>query len=149
MRRLRKILPVVTAAVSLACATAPKPTAASREIRKNSPALVEGRVLDTAGQPVAGISVRGIPWSKDLPWSAPATTACDGSFRLSLPAPGSYGFLLIWRGISVITPSENDPSRIAIRLEPGEKHAGVELAFLGPAWKEAVPMALAHTPTCP
>ena len=147
--RQNGLLLLVIAALGTACAAAPKPTAASREIRKNPPALVEGRVLDATGRPVAGIAVRGIPWSKDVPWSPPATTGCDGRFRLSLPAPASYGFLLLWRGISVITPSPDDPSRITIRLSPGQSRDGVELAFLGPEWKEAVPAAPAQTAACP
>jgi len=106
-------------------------------------------VIDASGRPVAGIAVRGIPWSRDLPWTAPATTACDGSFRLPLPAPGSFGFLLIWQGTSLITPSPEDPSRVTIQAEPGQRHEGVELIFLGPAWRRAISTAPAQTPTCP
>ncbi len=118
-------------------------------IRANPPAIVEGRVEDSRGRPVAGISVRGIPRSEDIPWFPAAVTACDGSFRLSLAAPGSYGFLLLWKGTAVITPSPNDPSRLEISLASGEKREDVRLVFLASEWRKVTESAPEDTPSCP
>src|SRR5258705_2210142 len=96
---LTRWLPVGALAIAAAaCATAPTPTEASRRIAAKPPAIIEGRVTDTAGRPVAGIAVRGIPRGADIPWAPPAVTDCDGRFRLSVPAPAAYGFLLAWKG---------------------------------------------------
>ncbi len=97
--------------VGAGCATAPKPTEASRRVAANPPAIVEGIVRDEAGKPVAGIGVRGIPSGKDVPWSPVVETGCDGRFRLVLAAPAAYSFVLLWRGTGVITPDPRDPSR--------------------------------------
>jgi len=83
--------------------TPPRPTAEAVRRSANAPAVVEGRVSDEAGRPVAGVVVWGLPHDKDLGWSSPAVTDAGGRFRLSLVAPGNYGFLLGWRGISVVT----------------------------------------------
>ena len=68
------------AAVVDACATAPKPTEASRRVAANPPAIVEGIVRDESGKPVAGIGVRGIPGGKQrymvsVPWPPLARSA--------------------------------------------------------------------------
>ena len=140
----------IAALASLAaCAAAPKPTAASRKIRANAPAVVEGRVRDAGGRPAAGLRVRGIPRGADIPWSPWARTDCDGSFRLSLAAPGSYGFLLGWKATALMTPSADDPALLQVAVEPGETVRGVELVFLGSEWSRLTEMAPADTPSCP
>jgi hypothetical protein len=131
------------------CATAPRPTASSLRIAKNPPAVVEGRVRDAAGRPVAGVGVRGIPRGEDIPWTAPAITGCDGRFRLSVAAPAAYGFLLSWKGTAVMTPDPDDPALTAVTVAPGAVVEGVELAFDLPAWREATAAAPAETPSCP
>ena len=136
-------------AISLACSTPPKTTAAARRIAANPRATVDGRVRDLAGRPVAGIGVRGIPRGADIPWSPPATTACDGTFRLSLAAPGGYGFLLVWNGESVVTSDPRDPALVEIAVVPGQALSGVELVFLGAAWRQITERAPADTPSCP
>jgi hypothetical protein len=132
-----------------ACATAPKQTDASRRVAANPPAIVEGRVRDADGKPVAGIGVRGIPGGKDVPWGPVAVTGCDGSFRLSLPAPASYTFLLLWHGTGVITPEPADPSRTSISAAPGAVIEDVDLVFLAPQWRDVTRSAPATTPSCP
>ena len=118
-------------------------------IRSNPRAVVEGRVRDPEGRPVAGIAVRGIPRGADIPWSAWALTGCDGAFRLTLPAPASYGFQLRWNTISVITTSPEDPARQNIVLQPGERRDGVELVFLRTLWRPLTESSPAETPSCP
>src|SRR5438477_10790409 len=81
-----------------ACASAPRPTEASRQIRANAPATVEGRVRDADGRPGARFGVRGMPRGRDLPWLPPPTTNEVGRFRLRLAAPASYGFCRLWGG---------------------------------------------------
>lgn len=136
-------------ALATACATPPKPTAMSRKIRANAPAAVEGRVRDAGGRPAAGLRVRGIPRGADTPWSPWTTTGCDGTFRLSLAAPGSYGFLLAWKETALITPSPEDPAAVEVWVEPGETVRGVELVFLGSEWNRLTEAAPADTPSCP
>ncbi len=136
-------------ALSLACTSPPNTTAASRRIADNPPAVVEGRVRDLDGRPVAGIGVRGIPRGADIPWSPEATTACDGSFRLSLAAPGGYGFLLLWRGEGVVTADPRDPALVKVSVVPGESRSGVELVFLADEWRRVTAAAPADTPSCP
>lgn len=104
---------------------------------------------DPEGRPVAGIAVRGVPRGADIPWSPWAVTGCDGAFRLSLPAPASYGFQLRWNTISVITASGEDPARLDVALEPGERRDGVELVFLPALWRPLTEFAPAETPSCP
>jgi hypothetical protein len=133
----------------VSCATAPRPTEASRRIQANAPAVVEGRVQDTEGHPVAGIAVRGIPRGKDLPWSPAVETQCDGTFRLALAAPGVYGFLLRWQQVSVITPSPQDPARLEIPVAPGEQRGRVDLVFLAPLWRQITESAPSEIPSCP
>ena len=139
---------LAAALLCAACASAPKPTRASLRIRANAPAVVEGRVRDAEGRPAAGVSVRGIPRGADIPWSPWTTTACDGTFRLSLAAPGGYAFLLGWNGVAVITEDPRDPARTEIMVRPGETASGVELLFLGPEWRPITGSAPADTPSC-
>ena len=136
-------------AAALGCATAPKVTAATKRISANPRALVEGRVRDLDGRPAAGMGVRGIPRGADLPWSPAATTGCDGAFRLSLAAPGSYGFLLLWNGEGVETSDPRDPAQVEIAVAPGQTISGVELVFLGEEWRAISAAAPADTPSCP
>ena len=146
---LRRLGPCALAIAAASCAAAPKPTAASLRIATYTPAVVEGRVTDVAGHPVAGIGVRGIPRGEDIPWSAPARTDCDGRFRLSLAAPAAYGFLLSWNGTAVMTPGPDDPALVAVAVEPGARVDGVELVFDAAAWRRATPAAPEGTPSCP
>jgi len=92
--------------------------------------------------------VRGIPRGADVPWSPPVTTACDGTFRLTLAAPGDYGFLLILDGRSVVTADPRDPSLVAATVEPGQTRGGIELLFLPAEWARVTGRA-ADTPSCP
>jgi hypothetical protein len=149
--RLRRAMPGLLAVIVslLRCATPPKVTAATRRISANPPAVVEGRVRDLDGRPVAHIGVRGLPRGADIPWAPPATTECDGRFRLTLPAPGGYGFLLVWNGESVVTSDPRDPALIDVSLAPGQTVAGIELVFLGDEWRTISPAAPADTPSCP
>jgi hypothetical protein len=137
------------AIAAASCASAPKPTAAAVRIAKNAPAVIEGRVGDTAGHSVAGIAVRAIPRGADIPWAAPSVTDCDGKFRLSVPAPAAYGFLLSWKGTAVITPDSDDPALVAVAVEPGDRVTGIALVFDGAAWSLACAAAPAGTPACP
>jgi hypothetical protein len=134
---------------SLGCATAPKVTEATLRIAANPLAVVEGRVRDLDGRPAAGIDVRGIPQGADVPWAAPVPTACDGSFRLPLPAPASYGFLLLWKGEGVVTSDSRDPAHVHVSVEPGQTVSGIELFFLGEEWRAISGAAPADTPSCP
>jgi hypothetical protein len=117
-------------------------------VAANPPAVVEGRVVDAAGRPVAGIGVRGIPAGKDIPWSPVVESACDGRFRLTLAAPAAYAFVLLWRGTGVITPDARDPSRVSIPVAPNATIGGVELVFLADEWRDAAAPAPAATPSC-
>src|SRR5215470_12104495 len=94
--RHRVVGVVALSVVLVSCASAAK------RIAQNPPATIVGRVTDPDGKPVAGVGVRGIPRGEDIPWWAPAMTDCDGRFRLKVAAPAAYGFLLSWRGVSVM-----------------------------------------------
>ena len=126
------------ALAATACATPPRPTAEAVRRSANARAVVEGRVSDAAGRPVSGVAVWGLPREKDLGWSSPAVTDGAGRFRLSLVAPGEYGFLLGWRGISVVTSSPDDPGRNSLTVRPGDRKAGVALRFRREAWDRAL-----------
>ena len=141
----------ILAAVSgaLRCATAPKITAATKRISANPKAVVEGRVRDEDGRPVAGIGVRGIPRGADIPWSPPVATSCDGTFRLPLAAPGDYGFLLSWKDEAIVTADPRDPALLEISVAPQQTVSGLELLFLGDQWRAISPAAPADTPSCP
>jgi hypothetical protein len=121
-----------------ACASPPKPTEAALELSKNPPATVEGRVVDRAGNPVAGIGVTAIPRGRDILWSRPATSDASGHFVLTLPAPAEYVFYLSHDGRAVITSEPDDPCRVLVRVHSGERRAGVVLVFLADAWARAV-----------
>jgi len=132
---------VGTAALALvagACVTPPRPTDEAVRRSANLPAAVEGFVLDPEGRPVSGVTVWGLPRDKDLGWSAPAVTDDAGRFRLSLVAPGDYGFLISWKGITVVTPRADDPSRLVVKVAAGEKKSGVGLVFRRHEWKRAL-----------
>ena len=131
------------------CAAAPKVTAATKRISANPRAVVAGRVRDEDGRPVAGIGVRGIPRGADIPWSPAAPTACDGTFRLTLAAPGDYGFLLTWNGEAVVTADPRDPALLQLSVAPGQTVEGIELTFLGDQWRAISAAAPADTPSCP
>jgi hypothetical protein len=147
--RSGRILVGALAVAAATCASPPKPTASSLRIAAHEPAIIEGRVVDAAGHPAAGIAVRGIPRGADIPWSNPAVTGCDGRFRLAVPAPAAYGFLLAWKTTAVITPRPDDPALVAVAVEPGARVAGVVLVFDDAAWRLATAAAPADTPACP
>ena len=134
--RFASLPAVALAFAAWSCASAPSPSPASRALEKNPRATIEGRVVDSAGSPVAGISVYGLPRGKDVPWSPPAVTDSGGRFRLTLVAPADYGFLLRSEGRTVVTPLPEDPSRLAIPVVPGERREGIEIVFLREAWKQ-------------
>ena len=124
--------------VAGACVTPPRPTDEAVRRSANPPAAVEGRVLDPEGRPVSGVTVWGLPRDKDLEWSVPAVTDDAGRFRLSLVAPGDYGFLISWKGITVVTPRADDPSRLVVKVAAGEKKSGVGLVFRRQEWDRAL-----------
>jgi hypothetical protein len=128
---------LLPALVLAACATPPRPTAASLALAANECAVVEGRVAERDGRPVAGIQVQALP-REDVGWSPPAVTDSQGRFRLTVIAPAEYGFLLVWQDRTVITPEKDDPARQCVAVSPGERRAGIELLFLREAW-ETVP----------
>jgi len=120
-----------------ACVSAPRPTDEAIRRSANPPADVEGRVVDPEGRPVSGVAVWGLPRDKDLGWSKPAVTDAAGRFRLTLVAPGSYGFLLSWKGITIVTPRADDPSRALVSIGPGDRKSGVVLVFRREDWDRA------------
>jgi hypothetical protein len=124
---------LVLSAVS--CVSAPRTTAETRRVAANPRAIVEGRVTDEDGRPLAGVSVRGIPRGKDVPWMPWVVTGCDGAFRLPLAAPAHYAFQLLWKERSVITESPRDPARLEVPLLPGEHRTGVDLVLLAELWR--------------
>jgi len=129
---------VIALALGAGCASRPRPTAEAIRRGTNPPAIVEGRVVDREGRPVAGLTVWGLPREKDVGWSAPSVTDEGGRFRLVLVAPGEYGFLISWKGITVVTPRKDDPSRVVVALGAREKRAGVELVFHREEWDHAL-----------
>jgi hypothetical protein len=140
----------------LACAAAPKPTPEMLRLEANPRAVVEGRVTDAEGRPVAGIAVRGIPRGRDIPWLPWAQTQCDGSYRLTLAAPAHYAFQLRWKSRSVITEDPRDPARLEVAVLPGERRTGVDLVFLRSVWQrvteseeESEPSATASASSTP
>lgn len=130
-----------TAALVLAvsaCVTPPRPTDEAVRRSVNPPAFVEGRVSDPEGRPVSGVAVWGLPRDKDLGWSEPSVTDSAGRFRLSLVAPGAYGFLIGWKGITIVTPRADDPSRTLVSVAPGDRKSGVALVFRREEWDRAL-----------
>ena len=126
---------LLVVAAGLACAGAPGPSATSVALAKNPRATIEGRVVGEDGLPIPGLSVYAMPRGKDVPWPAPARTDSEGRFSLSVFAPAEYGFFLRWEGRTVITSREEDPARLAVAVEPGDRREGIELVFLRGAWK--------------
>ena len=156
MNRLLPFLPALSVLLLLGSAAAPKPTEEMQRIDANPRAVVEGRVTDAEGRPVSGISVRGIPRGRDIPWPAWVATQCDGTYRLPLAAPAHYAFQLLWKGRSVITEDPRDPARLEVALLPGERRTGVDLVFLPALWrkvtgpeKESEPTAASDSRPCP
>lgn len=131
------VVALVLASVS-GCASRPRPTAESLRRSANPRAIVEGRVHDGEGKPVSGVSVQGLPREKHLLWSPASVTDEQGRFRLELVAPGEYGLLISWKGITVVTPNADDPSRVPLSLAPGERRAGIELVFRREEWERAL-----------
>jgi hypothetical protein len=134
----RHLFCIAIIAFTGACATRPRPTAGTPVRLRNPRAVVEGQVRDVSGHAVAGVSVRGLPREKDLAWSPPSVTDGKGRFRLELVAPGEYGFLISWKGITVVTQREDDPARAVLRVAPGERRAGIELVFHRTDWERAL-----------
>jgi len=124
------------ALLSFACVAPPRPAPAALALAGNARATVEGRVTDRQGRPVAAIGVRGLPRGKDVGWSPQAVTDSEGRFRLSLVAPAQYGFLLSWRGRTVVTPGKEDPARVDIAVSPGEHRGEIQLVFLREEWEK-------------
>ncbi|HSE62860.1 MAG TPA: carboxypeptidase-like regulatory domain-containing protein [Thermoanaerobaculia bacterium] len=121
--------------LSCECATRPSPTPEAVRRSVNPPAIVEGRVVDPQGAAIAGISVKGLPRDKDLGWSPASVTDGGGRFRLELVAPGEYGFLLFWNGVAVVTSRADDPSRILVKVGPGERRGGLQIVFRRDEWE--------------
>jgi len=117
-----------------ACVSPPRPPAAALALERNPKAVVEGRVVDVFGKPVAGLRVVAIPRG-EIPWSAPGQTGPDGRFRLELFAPGDYCFALSRDGRTVLTVDRRDPSRLRVQVDPGGHADGVELLFLEEEWQ--------------
>ena len=145
MRLARSFLAALWTAFVLmtACVSRPAPTPAARRIAANPPAVLEGRLRDSSGSPVEGMGVRAIPRGRDVPWSRGAITDAEGRFRLTVVAPGDYGFLRSRGGVSVVTPAREDPARLDVRVSPGEQRTGIELTFLREAWEELARTAVA------
>ena len=129
---------LAVAGFATACVSTPRPTDEAVRRSANARAVVEGRVSDPEGRPVSGLAVWGLPRDKDLGWSAPAVTDGDGRFRLSLYAPGNYAFLIAWKGITVVTPRADDPSRALVLINPGDRKSGVALVFRREEWDRAL-----------
>lgn len=135
MKSRQRALLFVALPLAVACASPAKTTPAARQLFGNARAIVEGRVVDRAGRPVAGLGVTAIPRGRDIEWSPDATTDSDGRFTLTLFAPAEYAFLL-WRdGRAVITGDPDDPCRVFVVVRPGDRRAGLELHFLEEEWK--------------
>jgi hypothetical protein len=124
--------------LAAACVSAPRLTDEAIRRESNARATVTGTVRDESGKSVAGIQITGLPRERDLGWSPPAVSDAEGRFRLELIAPGDYGFLLSWRGVTVITASPDEPARVRLQVRPAEKKAGVELTFLRQAWERTL-----------
>ncbi|HEY3173569.1 MAG TPA: carboxypeptidase-like regulatory domain-containing protein [Thermoanaerobaculia bacterium] len=137
-RELTLAIGLLALGLAAGCASRPRQTAEAIRRGANPPAMVGGRVRDPEGRPVAGLTVRGLPREKDLGWSAPSVTDEEGRFRLTLVAPGEYGFLISWKGITVVTPRSDDPARVRIALGPGQKRTGIELVFHREEWDRAL-----------
>jgi hypothetical protein len=101
---------------------------------------VSGVVVDAeTGNPVPGIQVLGLPRGKDYPWCPPAVTDAEGRFTLALAAPAEYSFLLRVGGISILTPSPDDPGYVDVSTIPGRPIEGVKLKFIRAAFAAPPP----------
>jgi hypothetical protein len=132
--RARALVAVIVS-LAFACASPPKATPAAQRLIGNARAVVEGRVVDRAGRPVAGLGVTAIPRGRDIEWSPVATTEPDGRFTLTLFAPAEYAFFLSRGARTVITAEPDDPCRVVVAVQPGERYTGLELRFLEEEWK--------------
>lgn len=127
---MKRLLPgTLLAALSAGCVGPPAPTPEALRLAANPRAVVEGRVLDPGGRPVAGVRVQAVPRG-DISWSGEAETDNEGRFRLSLYAPADYGFLIFEGDHAVVTDSPRDPALLHVPVEPGQTKRGVELCFL-------------------
>jgi carboxypeptidase family protein len=135
---MRQLFIALLVAAACACASRPRPTPEMLRRSANPRAVVEGRVVDPRGAPVQAVSVRGLPREKEVAWTGPSVTDAEGRFRVELIAPGEYGFVLSWKGITIVTPLGDDPSRVLLRLAPGERRAGIELVFHRDEWARAL-----------
>ena len=127
---------ILLALVPAACATPPRPAAETLALALNARATVEGRVTDRQGRPIAAIRIQGLPRGEAVGWEKPALTDSEGRFRLSLVAPARYGFLLTWRGRTVVTTDEDDPARLDVAVTPGETRRGIQVLFLREEWEK-------------
>jgi len=101
---------------------------------------VSGVVVDAeTGNPLAGIEVFGLPRGINYPWCPPAVTDAAGRFTLALAAPAEYSFLLRVGGISILTPSPDDPGYVDVSTIPGRPIEGVKLKFIRSAFAAAPP----------
>jgi hypothetical protein len=132
---LRGALAIGIAPFAFACASAPKATPEAQRLFGNARAVVEGRVVDRAGMPVAGLGVTAIPRGRDIEWLPEATTDLDGHFTLTLFAPAEYAFFLSRGARTVITAEPDDPCRVVVDVKPGDRRTGLELRFLREEWK--------------
>ncbi len=128
---------MVAALAAGSCVSPPRPAPAALALEKNPKAIVEGRVVDVHGNPVAGLRVDAIPRSAEIPWSRPAMTDSDGRFGLELFAPGEYGFALRRGDLSVVTDDPRDPAHVHVKVSPGQHRDGIELLFLEEEWSRS------------
>jgi len=92
-----------------------------------------------SGEPVPGIEVLGLPRGKDYPWGPSAVTDEKGRFTLALAAPAEYSFILRVRGISIVTPSPDDPGYVDVSTRPGRPIEGIRLKFIRRAFEADSP----------
>jgi hypothetical protein len=92
-----------------------------------------------SGRPVPGIEVMGLPRGKDYPWCPSAVTDAEGRFALALAAPAEYSFLLRVGGISILTPSPDDPGYVDVSTIPGHPIEGIRLKYIRSAFAVAPP----------